>query len=62
MYDKLMAYLGGKGMQPDALERLIQKMEQTRGSQPMFQPPAGMRGNQAALGRSPRTGSRNARI
>ena len=62
MYDKLMAYLGGQGMQPDALERLIRKMEQTRGTQPMFQPPQGMRGNMAALGRRPATGARNARI
>ena len=62
MYDKLMSYLGEKGMQPDALERLIQKMEQTRGSQPMFSPPQGMRGNQQALGRRPQTGARNARI
>jgi len=62
MYDKLMSYLGEKGMQPDALERLIQKMEQTRGTQPMFGPPKGMRGNMAALGRKPPTGARNANI
>lgn len=62
MYDKLMEYLGGKGMQPSALERLIQKMEQTRGSQPMFGPPTGMKGNQQALGRKPQTGARNAGI
>jgi len=62
MYDKLMAYLGGQGMQPDALERLIRKMEQTRGTQPMFQPPQGMRGNQQALGRGPATGARRANI
>ena len=59
-YDKLMSYLGGQGMQPDALERLIQKMEQTRGTRPMFQPPQGMRGNQQALGKKP--GVRNAGI
>ena len=61
-YDKLMSYLGEKGMQPGALDRLITKMEQTRGTQPMFQPPPGMRGNTAALGKKPRTGGRNASI
>ena len=48
MYDKLMAYLGGQGMQPGALDRLIQKMEQTRGTKPMGVR-QGMRGNRAAL-------------
>lgn len=62
MFDKLMAYLGGQGMQPGALDRLVQKMEQTRGTKPMFQPPQGMRGNTAALGKKPRTGGRNANI
>ena len=53
MFDKLMAYLGGQGMQPGALDRLVQKMEQTRGTQPVFRPPQGMRGNQQALGKKP---------
>ena len=49
MYDKLMSYLSGQGMQPGALDRLIQKMEQTRGSQPFFGQKTGYRGNTAAL-------------
>ena len=56
MYDKLMSYLGGQGMQPGALDRLIQKMEQTRGTKPMFSTAKqGMTGNQSALrGQKPR--------
>jgi len=49
--NKLMSYLAGAGMQPGALDRLIQKMEQTRGSQPLFNSTrAGFRGNTGALG------------
>jgi hypothetical protein len=48
--DRLMSYLIGQGMQPSALDRLIQKMEQTRGGQPLFSSARkGYRGNQAAL-------------
>ena len=56
MYNKLMSYLSGQGMQPGALDRLIQKMQQTRGPEPMFSTKKqGMRGNQSALkGQKPR--------
>jgi len=48
--DRLMAYLAGQGMQPSALDRLIQKMEQTRGGQPLFSSARkGYRGNPGAL-------------
>ena len=48
--DRLMSYLAGQGMQPNALDRLIQKMEQTRGGQPLFSSARkGYRGNRAAL-------------
>jgi len=66
--DRLMSYLIGQGMQPSALDRLIQKMEQTRGGQPLFSSAKrGYRGNQAALmGRGTRPpmyqGFPNARI
>jgi hypothetical protein len=46
MYDKLMSYLSGKGMQPAALERLIRSMEQTRGTAAK---PVGYQGNKEAL-------------
>lgn len=50
MDDKLMMYLLGQGIQPTALDRLIQKMDQTRGGQPLFSTaPKGYRGNTAAL-------------
>ena len=68
MDDRLMSYLIGQGMQPSALDRLIQKMEQTRGGQPLFSSAKrGYRGNTAALaGQSARRpmykGFPNARI
>lgn len=50
MYDKLSEYLMNRGMQPGALDRLIQKMEQVRGTKPMFSGrQTGFRGNQSAL-------------
>ena len=50
MDDRLMSYLAGQGMQPTALDRLIQKMEQTRGGRPLFSSAKrGYRGNQEAL-------------
>lgn len=68
MDDRLMSYLAGQGMQPSALDRLIQKMEQTRGGQPLFSSAKrGYRGNQSALmGQQPRQpmfrGFGNARV
>ena len=50
MDDRLMSYLAGQGMQPNALDRLIQKMEQTRGGRPLFSSASrGYRGNPEAL-------------
>ena len=68
MDNKLMSYLIGQGMQPTALDRLIQKMEQTRGGSPLFSSAKrGYRGNtQALAGQAPRQpmykGLSNARI
>ena len=66
MDNRLMTYLIGKGMQPSALDRLIQKMEQTRGGQP-FKARQGFNGNINALaGKAPQPpmyqGQRNAGI
>ena len=49
---KLIEYLTSRGMQPGALDRLMQKMAQTRGSRSMYgQKQTGFRGNLNALGR-----------
>lgn len=50
MDNRLMSYLIGQGMQPTALDRLIQKIEQTRGGEPLFSAAKrGFRGNTSAL-------------
>ena len=49
--NKLMSYLAGHGMQPGALDRLSQKMEQTRGTKPLFtaNKPGQMQGGQKPM-------------
>jgi hypothetical protein len=47
-----MSYLIGHGMQPSALDRLIKKMEENTGGQPLFSAaPRGYRGNPQAMQR-----------
>ncbi len=50
MAGDLMLYLLEHGMQPGALDRLVQKMEQTRGPRPLPSGKrSGFRGNVGAL-------------
>lgn len=52
---RLIEYLTNMGLQPGALDRLIQKMGQTRGNRPQYgDKRTGFRGNMGALGRGRR--------